>query len=26
LQDVLRAIYAEIQGAEPEKETGPWQP
>ena len=26
LQDVLRALYAEIQGAEPEKEAGPWQP
>ena len=26
LQDVLRAIYAEIQGAAPEEETGPWQP
>ena len=25
LQDVLRALYAEIQGAEPVKETGPWQ-
>jgi GTPase len=26
LQDTLRAIYAQIQGAEPEDETGPWQP
>jgi GTP-binding protein len=26
LQDVLRAIYREIQGATPVVETGPWQP
>ena len=26
LQDVLRAIYAEIQGAQPEEEHVPWQP
>ncbi|MEY4982506.1 MAG: GTPase ObgE [Pseudomonadota bacterium] len=26
LLDVLRALYAEIQGAAPEEETGPWQP
>ncbi len=26
IQDVLRALYAEIQGAEPEVERGPWQP
>mgnify|MGYP006197477679 CR=1 FL=1 len=26
IQDVLRALYAEIQGAEPEQERGPWQP
>jgi GTP-binding protein len=26
LQDVLRAIYREIQGATPKVESGPWQP
>ena len=26
IQDVLRALYAEIQGAAPQEESGPWQP
>lgn len=26
IMDALRAIYAQIQGAEPQEEAGPWQP